>query len=57
MKTLNGMALANVQGGDVVEWIDGACVSIGIGGVFWAKALAYPVAFCAGWALGRYLTS
>lgn len=53
MSTLDHAALAHIEGGDIVDVIDGACASIGLGAVFWAKALAIPAAFCAGWVIVR----
>lgn len=57
MNELSFERMENVSGGDMVNWLDGACA---IGGVLsWRKLVMYGsgagVAFCAGYAVGKWL--
>ena len=58
MKTLNLNQMAAVEGGaEVADIIDGACAIGGVAAVLGAPVAAPALAFCAGWAFGRWLTS
>lgn len=53
--SLNQMVVAE-GGADVVDIIDGACAIGGVAAILGAPVTAPALAFCAGWALGRWLS-
>ena len=58
-RVLSDEEAKSIKGGDIfdINWpavIDGVCAISGIGALF-RKLNPYVAAFCAGWALGRFL--
>jgi hypothetical protein len=52
---LTSAEMAGVYGADLVAVIDGACLGVGLGSVFF-NVNKFAMAFCAGWAIGRYFS-
>lgn len=59
MKELNFERMEEIQGGDWVDWMDGACAITGV--LSWKNVVMYGTgagtSICVGYAVGRWLGS